>query len=164
MALLIDLFQVEEILHSLGLWPHFPWMLLEVLHPLENYTPWCDLGNKWACIVLSGKSRLNQIRARWSCCLIEIIWIQFICLPSTCTHYFQSQLMSTSLLDPFSVYSSPSHNPFTISISGLFCLTTSLLPAPMCIGLKKCWWLNILCMPCKFMCDKPIRDCRQETW
>lgn len=31
---------------------------------------------------------------------------------------------------------SPSHNSFTISISGLFCLTASLLPAPICIGLK----------------------------
>ena len=32
--------------------------------------------------------RPNQIRARWSCCLIMIIWIQFICLLSTSAWIF----------------------------------------------------------------------------
>lgn len=163
--MLIDSFRVEEILHSLGLWPHFPWMPLEVLHPVENHTTWCDLGNMWACIVLSGKSQV-LIRSEPDD-LVVSSWSFGFNLFASRQHVLT--ISKASLCQPHSWILSqsvfpPSHNPFTISIPGPFCLTTSLLPAPMCIGLKKCWWLNILCMPCKFMCYKPIRDGRQEMW
>lgn len=46
---------------------------------------------------------LNQIRVRWYCCLIMIIWIPFVCLLSTCVSYFQSQFRLTSLQDSFSI-------------------------------------------------------------
>lgn len=71
-------FQVEKIMHFLGLWHHFPQMLLGVLYLVENYNmiwPW-----QWMslyCIKWKIPS-LNQIRPRWSCHLLIIIWIPFI--------------------------------------------------------------------------------------
>lgn len=132
MVMQID-FRVEEIMHFIGLWTHFSWMLLEVQHPVENHATWYDLGNKWTCIVLSRKSQVlirskpDDLVSSWSFGSNLFAPIN-MCLVFPKLAYVHFMILSQSIF-------STSHDPFNISISGHFCLTTSLtvLSIPMCI-------------------------------
>lgn len=62
---------------------------------------------------------LNQIRARWSCCLIRIIWIQFIRLLSTCARIFPKLAFVHFRILSQSVFPT-SHDHFNISNTWTF--------------------------------------------
>ena len=166
--MLIESFRVEEIMHFLGWWLHFPQMLLKVLHPVEHRTTWCDLGSKQLALrwVENPESSSDQSLMILSSHQdhLDSIYLPPVNLCSEISKVSFCQL-HTRILSQSAFPTS--HDPFNISIPGRFCPTTSLtlLSVPMCTGIKKkCWWLNILCMLCKFMCDKSIRDCRQGMW